>query len=117
LIASVTWQEGAEDGTVEGCLERRRQLAWTQYDEDEVVEESVVSREVTLCDRPAVRIQGLWRNVKHTIGGAFLTYRVSVPERGRTVMLDFYLYAPGMEQVAFLREMEAIALTFVCSPK
>lgn len=113
-VISVTWRAGAVEPSAAECVEWRSELAWSRFDEDEVVEDTVRWRDARLCDAPAVRIEGLWKNVKYVIGGPFITYLLPARECDRTFLIDLTLYAPGMEQVAFLREMEAIARSFVC---
>lgn len=92
------------------CLRLRSKLVWEYYDED-VIEESMTSARKTLFQgKEAVRIQGVWQNEKHVIGGPFFT--LCFHEQERFYMIDCVVFAPGMDKASFLKQLEALALTF-----
>jgi hypothetical protein len=80
----------------EYCLKLRARLAWLYYDEDRVDPGSTAVSEVTFQGRKALRIEGLWQNEKHLIGGPFFT--VCFVERERLYLLDGVVFAPGMDK-------------------
>ncbi|MCK4546821.1 MAG: DUF4837 family protein [Candidatus Eisenbacteria sp.] len=114
-IVFVHWYEGTPEMTVDDLIEFRSRFGWDQYDEDEIAEGRVRGQVTTLAGNPAVRIEGLWQNAKYTIGGPFITYLVLCPDGKQTILLDLIVYAPGMDQVRYLRELEAVARTLKCS--
>jgi hypothetical protein len=92
------------------CLRLRSKLVWEYYDED-VIEESMTSTAETVFQgRETVKIQGVWQNEKHVIGGPFFT--LCFHERERFYMIDCIVFAPGMDKESFLKQLEALALTF-----
>ncbi len=107
----VHWRPSdGEPLNAEQCLRLRSELVWEYYDED-VIEESMTSTADALFQgRPAVRIDGVWQNEKHVIGGPFFTF--CFKERGRLYVIDCVVFAPGMDKAAFLKQLEALASTF-----
>jgi hypothetical protein len=99
----------------EYCLKLRARLAWLYYDEDRVDPASTTVSEVTFQGRKAVRIEGLWQNEKHLIGGPFFT--LCFVDKGRLYLLDGVVFAPGMDKSPWLRQLEAVMLTFKDSRK
>jgi hypothetical protein len=94
----------------ERCLRLRSRLVWEYYDED-VIEESMTSAsDAVFQGREAVRIDGVWQNEKHVIGGPFFT--LCFDEGDRFYMIDCVVFAPGMDKAGFLKQLEALALTF-----
>jgi len=97
------------------CLRLRARLAWLYYDEDRVDTASTTVSEVTFQGRKAVRIEGIWQNEKHLIGGPFFTF--CFVEKGRFYLLDGIVFAPGMDKSPWLHQLEAMMLTFRDSRK
>jgi hypothetical protein len=106
-------RSGALDREV--CLRLRARLAWSYYDEDRIDPSSTTVSEVTFQGRKALRIQGIWQNEKHLIGGPFFT--LCFLEKGRLYLLDGVVFAPGMDKSPWLRQIEAIMHTFKDSRK
>ncbi|MBN1504257.1 MAG: DUF4837 family protein [Candidatus Eisenbacteria bacterium] len=94
----------------EYCLRLRSRLAWLYYDEDRIDPGSATISETTFQGRKAVRIDGIWQNEKHLIGGPFFT--LCFIAEGRLYLLDGAVFAPGMEKSPWLRQLEAVMLTF-----
>ncbi|UCF77763.1 MAG: DUF4837 family protein [Candidatus Eiseniibacteriota bacterium] len=92
------------------CLELRSRLVWAYYDEDVIERSMTHTRETVFQGRKAVRIQGVWQNEKHVIGGPFFTF--CFHEKGRFYMIDCVVFAPGMDKASFLKQLEALASTF-----
>ena len=99
----------------EYCLKLRSRLAWLYYDEDRVDPAVTTVSEVTFRGRKAVRIEGIWQNEKHLIGGPFFT--LCFIEKERLYLLDGVVFAPGMDKSPWLRQLEAVMLTFRDSRK
>jgi hypothetical protein len=97
------------------CLRLRARLAWLYYDEDRMDPASTVVTEVTFQGRKALKIEGIWQNEKHLIGGPFFT--LCFVERGRLYLLDGVVFAPGLDKSPWLRQLEAVMLTFKDSRK
>jgi hypothetical protein len=94
----------------EGSIALRDNLAWTVYDEDYVERDMTEATESTFLGREAIKITGVWQNEKHMNGGPFKSY--CFLDGGRLYLVDVLVYAPGHDKVPFMRELEAIALTF-----
>ncbi len=99
----------------EYCRKLRARLAWLYYDEDRVDPGSTAVSEVTFQGRKALRIEGIWQNDKHLIGGPFFT--LCFVDGGRLYLLDGVVFAPGMDKSPWLRQLEAVMHTFKDSRK
>ncbi len=96
--------------TAEDALALRAKLAWNIYDEDVIEPDMTETEETTFLGRPAIKIVGVWQNEKHINGGPFRTY--CFLDGKRLYLVDLLVYAPGMDKIPFLRELEAICRTF-----
>jgi hypothetical protein len=107
----VHWGSAGENPLdADECLKLRSKLAWTYYDED-VIEKTMTSASpATFLGREALRIQGVWQNEKHVIGGPF--FSICFHDRDRFYMIDCVVFAPGMDKASFLKQLEALAQTF-----
>lgn len=107
----VHWMDDFEGKlTAEGGIALRDRLGWTVYDEDYVEREMTEATESSFLGREAIRIVGVWQNDKHTNGGPFRAY--CFIEGDRLYLVDVLVYAPGLDKIPFLRELDAIAHTF-----
>lgn len=70
-------------------------------------------RRTTLDGRPAVRVQGVWREVDGTSAGVFLAYGVGCGDR--LVLLDGDLFAPDRDKYPYVIQLERIFHTFHCA--
>jgi hypothetical protein len=110
-IILVHWRdEFEEDLTPERCLAIRGEIAWNYYDEDRVDRELTTVSQSDFAGRDAVKLDGIWQNDKHVNGGPFRSYCFT--EGGRLYLIDMVLFAPGDDKLPYLRELEAIAMTF-----
>ncbi len=102
----------AKDGKLDPkqCLDLRARLAWAYYDEDQIDRKRTSVADVFFQGRRALKITGVWQNEKYVIGGPFITY--CFIEKGRLYLLDGVVFAPGMDKGPWLRQVEAIMLTF-----
>jgi len=107
----VHWTASASDTlSKKECLGLRAKLAWAYYDEDKIDQQRTTSREVMFQGRKALKLSGVWQNDKYVIGGPFITY--CFLEKGRLYLLDGVVFAPGMNKGPWLRQVEAMMLTF-----
>lgn len=97
--------------TSDACLVLRGKLAWTVYDQDEIEPDMTETSETSFLGREAIKIVGVWENEKHMNGGPFRTF--CFMEGDRLYLVDVLVYAPGVDKMPYLRELEAIAHTFV----
>ena len=72
----------------------------------------VLSNEVNFRDEYAVRLRGLWKLNKYTMGGPFVGYALVDEALGRLYYIEGFLYCPGTEQRDFMRELDVILNTF-----
>jgi rRNA maturation protein Nop10 len=113
-MITVYWEDG-DWGDEEGaCLERKKMLAWKYWDEDEVIQDALEVRQVTFAGAPAVNLTGTWENKKYVIGGTFTTYCFTCPKCGRHYVVDAAVFAPGLDKLPLMRELQAILATFTC---
>jgi hypothetical protein len=101
---------GSADLDPSKCLQLRARLAWVYYDEDRMELDSTKISEAVFQGRRVLRIDGIWQNEKHLIGGPFFT--LCFVDDGRLYLLDGIVFAPGMDKSPWLRQLEAIMLTF-----
>lgn len=113
-MVTVYWEDGEWGDRSATCLERKKMLAWEFWDEDEIVEEALEVKEATFLGSPAVHLTGTWENKKYVIGGTFTSYCFTCPECGRNYLIDASVFAPGLDKLPLMRELEAILVTFVC---
>jgi hypothetical protein len=92
------------------CMELRTKLVWACYDEDVIDYAKTITRDVVFEGRKAVRAEGVWQNQKYVIGGPFFTY--CFPSGDRFYMIDAVVFAPGTHKGAFLKQLEAMIMTF-----
>ena len=110
----VFWTTGGPElVTRDAVLRRREELARIFYDGDRVEwRRPFDERTVTFAGRPALRLSGWWANEKLLGGGPFRLHCFAVPEQGRVYIVDESLFAPGMDKVPLMRNMDAMAATF-----
>jgi hypothetical protein len=107
----VHWIDGFEgELNADGSIALRDNLGWTVYDEDYVERDMTTASQSTFLGREAIKMVGVWQNEKHMNGGPFRAY--CFLEGDRLYLVDVLVYAPGLDKIPFLRELEAIALTF-----
>ena len=114
-MISVYWEDGDWSDMEATCLDRKKMLAWKYWDEDEIVEDALVVSRTTFLGNPAVNLTGTWENKKYVIGGTFTSYCFTCPECGRNYFVDASVFAPGLDTLPLMRELEAILVTFRCT--
>lgn len=60
----------------------------------------------------AVKLQGLWKMNKYTMGGPFVSYAMVDESSRRLYYIEAFLYSPGQPQRDIMRELQAIINTF-----
>lgn len=77
----------------------------------------VIRQEINFRDQYAVRLQGLWKLNKYTMGGPFVSYAMVNETSNRLCYIEGFLYSPGDSQREFMRELDVILNTFKPSEK
>lgn len=110
----VQWQPGRpEDVTSEYATTKRAALAARYYDGDEIEwRREFTAEETDFNGRPAVRLSGWWGNRELVGGGPFRTYCLYDDASGRVYLIDASLFAPGLDKVPLMRNLEASLQTF-----
>ena len=67
---------------------------------------------VDFNSRYAIRLDGVWQNEKHVMGGPFRSYGFYDENDGRLYMIDLAVYAPGERKYQYIRQLDGIASTF-----
>jgi hypothetical protein len=83
--------------------------------QEEIHPETLIWSEEELGNNPCLRLEGAWTGRKFSGGGAFWSFFVADPVKGRVYCIDLLVYAPGMDKMNFFRHLEAIASTFTTS--
>ena len=111
----VSWEDGEVTRTPEEWLERRHELTWVHYDQDEVVwERSTGAAGQTPHGWDGTLLRGIWRNDKYVIGGPFESWTFYCPDDDRTYLVDLSVYAPDRDKLPLLRVLRSVARTFRC---
>lgn len=114
---AVYW-ESVEDPSVlskEWILEKRNDFVEKFYDGDYVYQDSliqVLEKIVDFNGRYAIRLDGVWQNDKHIMGGPFRTFGFYNQSDGRMYLIDLAVYAPGERKYPYIRQLEGIAASF-----
>jgi hypothetical protein len=116
-MITVHWEDGSWADLATTCLERKKMLAWEFWDEDEIVEESLVIGEGRFNEHDCIVLSGTWDNEKYTIGGVYASYCFTCDACNRSYLVDASVFAPGLEKLPLMRELSAVLATFrCCSP-
>ncbi len=111
---SIYWQDGeAGFASAEFAIAKRGELGRRYFDGDEIEWRRELAVEaVEFAGRPAVRLSGWWGNRQLVGGGPFRTYCFFEPSQGRVYVIDVSLFAPGLDKVPLMRNLDAVAHTF-----
>jgi hypothetical protein len=113
-MITVYWEGGRWEERSAVCLERKKMLAWEFWDQDEIVEEALKIEQGSFLGHDSVVLSGTWENKKYTIGGVFASYCFTCDQCGQNYLIDAAVFAPGLDKLPLLRELEAILVTFTC---
>jgi hypothetical protein len=114
---SVYW-EPVDDPSIlskEWMLSRRDEIIHPLYDGDYIYEDDVIKTQekvVNFNERYAIRLDGVWQNDKHVMGGPFRSFAFYDENDGRLYLIDLAVFAPGRRKYQYLRQMEGIVSTF-----
>ncbi len=107
----VHWQDGVRRlPEVEACLDLRGRIVWN-YDQDVILPERSRSERVSFLGGRALQLAGVWQNERDTKGGPFRTY--CFMKGDRFYMIDLLAFDPEGSKVNLMRQLEAMAITFV----
>lgn len=115
---SVYWQPGeAGFASEEFAIAKRAELGERYFDGDEIEwRRELVVETVEFAGARAVRLSGWWANRELVGGGPFRTYCFFEPHQERVYVIDVSLFAPGLDKVALMRNLDALAHTFAPAP-
>jgi hypothetical protein len=105
----------AENLTQSWLLQKRKELAWKYYDQDEFDQNKADPQQITFGKYPALQIRGAWKNTKHYIGGAFQTFAFYDTVQNRAYLIDNSVYFPAGDKLPELLELRMISESFVCN--
>lgn len=71
-----------------------------------------IPRTIMLKTIPATELRGLWEVRKDFMGGPFISYTFVDERNNLVVTLDGYVYAPGINKLAMLKQVQSILLSF-----
>lgn len=72
----------------------------------------VIKEQVSFRGEFAIRLRGLWKLNKYTMGGPFISYAHVDEELNRLYYIEGFLYSPGIDQRDYMRELDVILSTF-----
>lgn len=113
-MVTVYWEGGRWEDVAGACLERKKMLAWEFWDQDEIVDETLVVEQGKFLGHDSMVLSGTWENKKYTIGGIYVTYCFACEECRRNYVVDAAVFAPGLDKLPLMRELKAILSTFTC---
>ncbi len=111
---SVYWQDGeAHHVTGEYATVLREEIAESFFEGDELMEARPLDvADVQFAGRKAVMLSGWWGNRTLIGGGPFRSYCFFDPSRKRVYLVDVMLFAPALDKVPLMRNLDVIANTF-----
>ncbi len=110
----VYWQEGeASEVTEEFVVTKRNEMGSLHFDGDEIEwQRDFTVETVDFAGYQALRVSGWWGNRALVGGGPFRSYCFFVPSQNRVYLVDAALFAPGLDKVALMRNLDAALNTF-----
>ncbi len=92
--------------------QKRAELAWNYYDEDEFFDKDIRLRRYELGSFEGWKLAGRWQNKKHLVGGSFQSFAFYDAESKTAFLIDNSVYYPEGYKLAALIELEVISRTF-----
>ncbi len=110
----VHWIDDADSNLInkDWAIAKRNKLTAKFYKNDLIDENYVESNEIDFLDRPALMLEGLWKNEDKFIGGPFRTYVFYDEKSKRIYMIDIAVYYPAGKKEPFFRQLDIMAHTF-----
>jgi len=110
---SVYSEKMAEDNIGKEWLkERRSELVWKYYDEDEFSESDIRIERGKLNEHKCWKLSGRWQNKKYAVGGAFQSFAFYDEKTKSAFLIDNSVYYPEGDKIPSLIELEVISRTF-----
>ncbi|MCF7793984.1 MAG: DUF4837 family protein [Candidatus Cloacimonetes bacterium] len=110
---TIYWEPMETDQVTDDWLkEKRADLAWKCYDEDEIFDKDIRFRLYELGSFAGWKMAGRWQNKKYSVGGAFQSFAFYDEESQTAFILDNSVYFPEGYKLAALIELEVISRTF-----
>ncbi|MBN1466996.1 DUF4837 family protein [candidate division KSB1 bacterium] len=114
---SVYWEPTDDPSLLskEWMVQKRADIIANYYDGDYIYEDDTMKVQENIVDfngRYAIRLDGVWQNDKHVMGGPFRSYGFYDEGDGRLYLIDLSVYAPGQPKYQYLRQLDGIASTF-----
>ena len=96
----------------EWLKEKRAELAWKYYDEDEFSQSDIRMERGKLNNYKCWKLSGRWQNKKYAVGGAFQSFAFYEEETKTAFLIDNSVYFPEGDKIPSLAELEMISRTF-----
>jgi len=106
----VYWADSTRTLDPASLLALRDRLTGRFYDGDSIDRQFTMTDTVEFLAGPAVRLRGVWKNDRETIGGPFVNY--SFNHQGRFYMVDGLVFNPGKKKLDHLLQVEAVVRSF-----
>ena len=114
LYISFYWQFSPENPLNDDWLfEKRTELAWLHYDEDEFTQDDIIRGIKSLGNREVWFLSGRWQNQKYFVGGAFQSFAFYEETLQTVYVIDTSVYFPAGNKLRYLLELEGLAKTFL----
>jgi len=91
--------------------EKRKELAWKYYDEDEYFDKDVRIQPYEIGKKQGRKLSGRWQNKKYAVGGAFQSFAFYDEIGKKAYLIDNSIYFPEGFKLAGLIETEVISQT------
>lgn len=109
----VNWKKAdSPELSVEQAVAWRNEVGQKFYDQDRVAEHELSWHWDNFAGRRALTLQGLWENDNKSAGGPFKSWIFYDEVTGMHYYVDIAVFAPGIDKVPFLRQLEIIASSF-----
>ncbi|MCL1827530.1 MAG: DUF4837 family protein, partial [Candidatus Cloacimonetes bacterium] len=110
---SIYWEKNETNPVnQEWLLEKRKEIAWQFYDEDEFSADYTARQDIEFNHYKAYQISGKWQNQKHYVGGAFRSFAFYDEKLQTAYLIDLVIYFPRGFKLRYLLELEEHAKTF-----
>ncbi len=106
----VHWTDSVQPLEPEALVRLRDRLTGRFYGGDSIDRQFMVVDTVEFLAGPAVRLRGVWKNNRETIGGPFVSYAFN--HQGRFYMVDGLVFNPGKKKLDHLLQVEAVVRSF-----
>ncbi len=92
--------------------DKRANLAWKYYDEDEFSEKDIKLQKYKIGEQKGWKLSGRWQNKKYAVGGAFQSFAIYDKKSKTAFLIDNSIYFPEGYKLPALIELEIISNTF-----